>query len=136
MNELDLIRRHAVSPKYLAKIRTIFTQREYLSPRIYKNNSRYKNLRRLEGEEGKLYHENWIKKYVDESAEDQFMTVTLDDENRLDIISNKYYGTPRYWWVIALANEIIDPFDIPIGTYLRIPSLISLYNTGGVLSSD
>ena len=64
------------------------------------------------------------------------MTVTLDDENRLDIISNKYYGTPRYWWVIALANEIIDPFDIPIGTYLRIPSLISLYNTGGVLSSD
>lgn len=136
MNELDLIRRQAVSPKYLAKIRTIFVQREYLSPRIYNNNSRYKNLRRLEGEKGKLYHENWIKKYIDESSEDQFMTVSLDDENRLDIISNRYYGTPRYWWVIALANEIIDPFDIPIGMYLRIPSLISLYNTGGVLSSD
>ena len=37
---------------------------------------------------------------------------------------------------IALANEILDPFDVPVGTYLRIPPLVSLYNTGGVLSGN
>ena len=55
--------------------------------------------------------------------------VTEIEENRLDIVATKFYNTPRYWWVIALANYIIDPFDIPIGTRLRIPPLISLYNS-------
>lgn len=62
------------------------------------------------------------------------MTVSIAEEGRLDIIANQYYNTPRFWWVIALANNIIDPFDIPVGTTLRIPTIISLYNKGGVLS--
>ena len=48
------------------------------------------------------------------------------------MISANFYGTPRYWWVIALANYIIDPFEVPVGLQLRIPPLISLYNKGGV----
>ena len=45
-----------------------------------------------------------------------------------------YYNTPKYWWIIALSNYILDPFDIPVGTNLRIPPLLSLYNSGGVLN--
>ena len=48
MNELELIRRHAISPKYMADIRTKYISLEYKNPRIYNNNSRYKNLRRIE----------------------------------------------------------------------------------------
>ena len=60
----------------------------------------------------------------------------MNEEDRLDIISTSFYGTPKYWWVIAMANNIIDPFTLEIGTNLRIPPIISLYNKGGVLSGD
>ena len=123
-----------VSPSRLSDIREHFSGIEYMSPILYKNNSRYKNIRTIQDDEGNIYHESWIQQTVDKSSNDEYYIVTEQSENRLDIIANIYYNTPRYWWVIALANYIIDPFDIPIGTQLRIPPLISLYNEGGVLN--
>jgi nucleoid-associated protein YgaU len=41
---------------------------------------------------------------------------------RLDVIAHKYYGDEDYWWVIALANRIMDPFTLEVGRRLRIPS--------------
>ena len=41
---------------------------------------------------------------------------------RLDTLAFKYFGDEEYWWVIALANRILDPFSITVGTRLRIPS--------------
>lgn len=42
--------------------------------------------------------------------------------DRLDIIAHRYYGDEDYWWIIALANRIMDPFTIEIGRRLRIPT--------------
>lgn len=53
---------------------------------------------------------------------DIYHQVTATDYLRLDLISYKYYLTPEYWWVIALANDLLDPFSLAIGTILRIPS--------------
>ena len=126
------VKRLNVSPEYLSEIRPIFKMREYQSPINYKNNSRYINLRTLYDEERKVVvHENWNPMWVKESSSDVYYTVVLETENRLDIIANEYYDSPRYWWVIALANEIMDPFDIPMGTVLRIPPVSSVV-TGGV----
>ena len=112
-NELDIIRRYNVSPQYLEEMREEFTMRSYLKPRQYVNNSRYTKIRRLQDEEtGKIYNENWIAQTIDKSSEDQFYVVTMSEEDRLDIISTSFYGTPKYWWVIALANNIIDPFTL------------------------
>ena len=62
------IRYKNVSPAYLQDIREIFTQRPYLSPRLYPNESRYTNIRRLRDERTKyVYDENWIQKFIDES---------------------------------------------------------------------
>ena len=117
--------------------REIFLDLEYLKPRLYEHTSRYKNLRRIvDSKTNKIYHETWVQKGVDQSSEDFYITITQENEGRLDIIAAKYLNTAKYWWVIALANNIIDPFDIPIGTRLRIPQLVSLYNTGGVLSGN
>lgn len=124
----------SVSPISQASIRENFGGIEYLPTILYKNASRYKNLRTIQDNNGNIYHESWVQKIVDKSSDDEYFTVSENEENRLDIISTMYYNTPRYWWVIALANYIIDPFDIPIGTRLRIPPLISLYNAGGVLN--
>ena len=124
-----------VSPEYLAQNREIFTDIEYLPKVYYKNTSRYKNLRTIQdNESGKLHHESWFQKFVDYSDEDEYYTVTMETENRLDIIAEYYYNSARYWWIIACANYIFDPFDIPKGTKLRIPPLVSLYNEGGILS--
>lgn len=122
-----------LSPTYLEHVREIFNEVEYIGKVQYKNASRYKNLRTIQSDTGKIYHETWFQKFIDYSSEDQYHTVTLDEVGRLDIISNNYYDTPRYWWVIALANYILDPFDVPLGTSLRIPPLTSLYKKGGVL---
>lgn len=126
---------NAVSPAYLAHEREVFRTVNYQSTVKYKNACRYKNLRTIQDETtGKIYHESWDQKFVDRSKNDQYFVVTLVEENRLDIISNYFYETPKYWWVIALANYIKDPFDIPVGKQLRIPQITSLYNEGGVLS--
>lgn len=41
---------------------------------------------------------------------------------RLDVIAHRYYGDEEYWWVIALANRIMDPFALEVGRKLRIPT--------------
>lgn len=49
-------------------------------------------------------------------------TVTPEMENRLDLISNAFYGDPSFWWVIADANNMTDPLAaVPIGSKLRMP---------------
>ena len=124
------IKRYSVSPEYLSETRTIYKQREYLNPIIYKNDSRYKNLRTLYNEDRKvIVHENWNKVSIPISDQDNYYIVDMLTENRLDIIANSYYNSPRYWWVIALANNIDDPFDVPRGTNLRIPLLSSIAET-------
>lgn len=137
MNEVELIRRFNVSPAYIAESREKFIPMEFLSPKQYTNACRYKNLRRIQDPETKnIYHETWFQKIIDKSNEDQYFTVSIAEQGRLDIIASKYYNTPRFWWVIALANNIIDPFDVPVDTVLRIPSIVSLYNKGGVFSNE
>ncbi len=53
---------------------------------------------------------------------DSYFEITIIDVFRLDLISYHYYSTPEYWWIIALANNILDPFNLVPGTILRIPS--------------
>lgn len=32
-------------------------------------------------------------------------------EHRPDLISNVFYGTPAYWWLLMLVNSISDPHE-------------------------
>jgi len=107
---------------------------EYAVPKKYAHVSRYGNVRRiLDKYNGIYYHETVSDYKVSEGQSDTFITVSKTT-NRLDVISNNVYGTPTYWWVIALANNIIDSFaEIPVGTVIRIPQLLDLYSKGNVL---
>lgn len=118
-------------------VRKKYYMRQYYTPKQYSNNCRYKNVRRLKDDKtGKVFHETVPQMFIPENDEDQYIVVTNITKNRLDIIANEYYGTPNYWWVIAQANYLIDPFDVPVGTKLRIPPTISLYISGGILSGN
>lgn len=55
---------------------------------------------------------------------DRYVNIDISKEHRLDILSNVYYHTPLLWWVLALANNIRDPFnEVFVGKTLRIPPL-------------
>jgi hypothetical protein len=43
--------------------------------------------------------------------------------DRIDNLAQKFYGDPRLWWVIAVANNLeIIPTTLNVGMKLRIPS--------------
>lgn len=128
-------RRSDCSPTYLEYLREYYPQMEYQPAIQYKNSSRYKNLRTLKDDvTGRIHHESSIQRVVQKSTDDEYVTITNETEGRLDMLALEYYGSARYWWILALANYIIDPFDVPVGTLIRIPPIISLYQSGGVLN--
>lgn len=58
------------------------------------------------------------------SSDIYIITKRLD---RLDNIANKYYGDPRFWVILAKANNIeAGSIHPPIGFRLRIPYPLSI----------
>ena len=106
---------------------------KYAKPRQYNHTSRYQIYRQIVDNNNDTYVETSNQTPVDMSQYDKYHEVTHREVNRLDMISNMYYGDPQFWWAIAMANNIIDPFVIPLGSVLRVPSLISLSNWEGAL---
>jgi hypothetical protein len=99
----------------------------YAAPRKYGYPSRYGIYRQIVDDKD-TYTETVNKTIIAEKDSDIYHEVQMHEENRLDIISNKYYKTPDMWWVIAQANDMVDPFVLKSGTILRIPDFRSLYD--------
>jgi hypothetical protein len=52
---------------------------------------------------------------------DDFFVYTWKEGDRIDIVSDKFYGNSSLWWQIMDFNpEILNPWQIPVGTTLRI----------------
>lgn len=56
---------------------------------------------------------------------DSDLYITYNSSDRLDLISNRVYGDPKYWWLILAANGYQIEFDIPVGEIIRIPYPLS-----------
>lgn len=62
-------------------------------------------------------------------------------EGRLELIATVFYDEPRWWWVIAQYNNILDPFsEVTAGRILMIPTKTRVtallgVEQGGVASS-
>jgi len=45
-------------------------------------------------------------------------------EHRPDLISDVFYNTPEYWWLILLYNNIDDPFEgLNVGDQIKVPKI-------------
>jgi len=45
-------------------------------------------------------------------------------EHRPDLISNLFFGTPVYWFLILEYNNIVDPFEgLNVGDIIKIPKV-------------
>jgi hypothetical protein len=84
--------------------------------------------------DGKTYIETPRKFKIRESDNDVFYAVEQGYENRLDLISYKFYNTPFLWWVLASINNIANPMKVEAGVILRIPNRSDLFSSGGILA--
>nr|DAY14378.1 MAG TPA: baseplate wedge protein [Caudoviricetes sp.] len=94
--------------------------------------SRYVNLYRVKDEGYREMIETQDKIIIPRTLGDRIYEVEKEVENRLDLVSYKFYKTSRLWWVIAYASHIDNPFNIPVGTNLRIPPFQIAMFMGGM----
>lgn len=79
------------------------------------------SLYNIDKEKFLLFLENFDYLRKDEYLQKKH-TVKLEEIDRLDKISYKYYGTPELWWIISSVNYI-DPFELTEGMELLIPNI-------------
>lgn len=88
---------------------------------LFLNTSRYVQGGVTETQNSRL--EWWERSVFSRDATDRIYIVENIYEGRLDNISAVFYGEPRYWWVIAQMNNILDPAsEIIAGRALIIPT--------------
>jgi hypothetical protein len=80
---------------------------------------------------GSVLYVNSVYPDIPLSDNDSYVITTLGD--RLDLLSQNYYGDVDFWWILASANSLPgDSIYPPPGTQLRIPSnvlpIINSYN--------
>lgn len=74
-------------------------------------------------EVGQKTLEWWERARFTMNADDQIYVVERHFANRLDLIAATYLDEPRYWWVIAMHNNILDPYnEVTEGTIIYIPT--------------
>lgn len=84
--------------------------------------NRYNNNPKVDTTKGVRYNESVLPRTIPtEDVPFYYVTVAGD---RLDTISNAFYKTPKYWWVIAKANKLVNgSIAVPAGLNLFIPNL-------------
>jgi len=68
-----------------------------------------------------------------QTSNDIIHTVTLDENERPDLIANTYYGDARLYWVILGANGLREKSQLKQGQIIRIPAMNSLYGHNGLI---
>jgi hypothetical protein len=81
-----------------------------------------------------LYHTYPILDLLENDFYKDLKKIKNFEENNtikeLDFLAKKYYNNVSYWWIIALYNDIVDPFNVDLDI-IRIPDLyevMQLYN--------
>ena len=64
------------------------------------------------------------KKTYTPSTDDKVAAITPGMQYRPDLVSNKVYGVPDFWWKIMEVNGIKDVFDFKAGLTIRLPQNI------------
>ena len=92
-------------------------------------------------EVGEIGLEWWNRFNFPTDASDLVYTIEDQFTGRIDLIAYAFYSEPRYWWVIAQYNNILDAYsEIVPGRVLYIPTLDRLQllmsqRTGGIQST-
>lgn len=106
--------------------------------REYNHISRYRNLRQVvhEPDSADRYVTlETVNAVTTNNLEIIYHVVELSEENRLDLIANKYLGSSTYSWIIAYFNQIDDGYTVREGQTIIIPrSVTALFANGEMLA--
>jgi hypothetical protein len=80
------------------------------------------SLQKLQNGNSPKYYKSVVLNSV--PSEDIPFYYTTKEGDRLDVLSNMFYKTPDYWWVLAKANNLVNgSFAVHAGITLYIPTL-------------
>lgn len=85
--------------------------------------NRYRNIREKVNPRGKRYYVNSILPVIPLSIEDTYIITDIGD--RLDNLSQRFYKTTQFWWVISAANPNKfkkSSYFVEPGIQIRIPA--------------
>lgn len=83
--------------------------------------SRYSSIKKSVNDSGKQVYQS-IKLPIIEDRDNDIYIVT-NSMDRLDNLAFKFYGSAKYWWVIALANNLgKGTMMLEGGIQLKIPA--------------
>ena len=93
------------------------------------NRSRHVNLDVIIDDDGARYLP--LRKLLDIPYQTEDLVVTVGKGENLPMIAGLIWGSgsENLWWVIADINDIRNPFDLEIGTKLRIPGLVRVISS-------
>lgn len=96
--------------------------------------SRYKNARyyqrSIPGIGLRIEPETWTPPVISQHVDDLQTKVAPGEEGRLDLIALRVYRLESLWWVLAYANDIIDPFEeVTVDRVLTYPTFERVAST-------
>lgn len=110
----------------------------YSTCRDFNHISRYRDLRQVVLDSGTPYRKTILE------TTNPFVThldvtyheVTINEENRLDLIADTELGSATYGWVLAYFNHIADGYSAIEGQKLIVPEqgVTALLNNGEILA--
>lgn len=66
----------------------------------------------------------WERNVLTTAVDDRIYTIERKFEGRLDLIAAIFLGEPRFWWLLAQYNGILDPYSEAVeGARITIPSV-------------
>lgn len=103
----------------------------------YNHISRYKGLRQLthNPSDDDRFIALETPNSITSNAKFIYYDVPHIEENRLDLIAYKFYGSAQYSWIVAYFNDIEDGFTVNEGQRLKIlENFTELFNSGELLA--
>ncbi len=87
--------------------------------------SRLRSLRLIKDNNGNLTYETPEFPGSNELRNISYNLYTVIAKDRLDVIAAKTLGDDKYWWIIAMMNNLKDLFDVTPGDIIRIPKSVN-----------
>ena len=67
-----------------------------------------------------IVYDSLLLPYIEPTDSD--ILIVTEEEDRLDLLANQFYGDSQLWWVIATYNNLTDiDTKLEPGLQLRIP---------------
>lgn len=99
-----------------------YSNRDIIS--INLKNETYRRLLKQKDKKNIYLHSTPVYKFddTDKDIDFTFTEVYWAESDRLYKLSNQYYNTPEFWWVIAFFNQKPTDADYGVGDLVLIPT--------------